>query len=60
MNLDGLNDAISGATSGALGVIAGHSLDTLKVRSQTSTASTMEVLKHMINHEGVRPLCDLF
>lgn len=53
MSWDRFNDLTAGAVSGAVGVVSGHSLDTLKVRAQISTQSTLQVLRHMALNEGV-------
>lgn len=49
----GLSDLIAGAASGAAGVLAGHPLDTLRVRLQTSNFSAYKMVHILLTKEGV-------
>lgn len=49
----GLSDLIAGAASGAAGVLAGHPLDTLRVRLQTSNFSAFKIAHLLVTKEGV-------
>jgi hypothetical protein len=54
----GMRDFAAGTLSGVAGVIAGHPLDTIRVRMQLSkvgsSVSTKDVWKNMVSNEGVR------
>ena len=56
--LAGMRDFMAGTLSGVAGVVAGHPLDTIRVRMQLSkvdsSLSTKEVWKNMVANEGVR------
>lgn len=59
----GMRDFAAGTLSGVAGVIAGHPLDTIRVRMQSSTTASIgtikDVYKSMISSEGVRFRCSL-
>jgi solute carrier family 25 carnitine/acylcarnitine transporter 20/29 len=54
----GIRDFLAGTLSGVAGVIAGHPLDTIRVRMQVSKVgtkvSTKDVYTSMVSNEGVR------
>ena len=54
----GLRDFAAGTLSGVAGVVAGHPLDTIRVRMQLSkvdsAVSTQNVFQNMVSSEGVR------
>ena len=58
--LAGVRDFAAGTMSGVAGVIAGHPLDTIRIRMQLSkvgsTVSTKDVWQNMVSSEGVRNL----
>lgn len=59
--LAGIRDFTAGTLSGVAGVVAGHPLDTIRVRMQLSKVgsrvSTKDVWQNMVSSEGVRK-CD--
>lgn len=57
--LDVAKDLNAGTIGGVAGIIAGHPLDTVKVRLQTSsskTAGLVRTVRHIVQHEGAAGL----
>lgn len=54
----GVRDFAAGTLSGVAGVVAGHPLDTIRIRMQLSkvgsAVSTKDVYQNMVSSEGVR------